>query len=130
MQRVVKSGAEWRAILPPDVFEVLRNRGTEPPFSGVYESVFEPGIYVCAGCNNPLFDADDKFDSGSGWPSFSVPISESAVYTKNDAQFGMSRTEVLCARCDGHLGHVFDDGPPPGTRYCINSLSLLLCRQD
>lgn len=127
MRKVEKSEDEWKQILPADVFDVLRKGGTEPPFSGLYDTVFEPGIYVCAGCNSPLFDAKDKFDAGSGWPSFSAPIGESSVEYREDTRFGMRRTEVLCATCGGHLGHVFDDGPTPsGKRYCMNSLSLLL----
>jgi len=127
MAKVVKSDEEWRAQLDPDGYRVLRNKGTEAPFSGEYDHVFEPGTYHCAGCGAQLFDSDAKYDSGCGWPAFSAPASEEAVARETDSSHGMARTEVLCADCGGHLGHVFDDGPAPsGVRYCINSAALRL----
>jgi peptide-methionine (R)-S-oxide reductase len=120
-----RSEAEWKKILSPEQYEVLRRKGTERAFSGKYYNSKEAGVYLCAGCGNPLFDSDTKFDSGSGWPSYYQPVSEDAVDTEEDNSYGMIRTEVLCARCGGHLGHVFPDGPEPtGRRYCINSVSL------
>lgn len=123
--RVVKSEAEWQRILTPQQFEVLRQKATERPFTGAYWNSHAKGIYVCAGCGQPIFASDAKFDSGCGWPSFFVPISTNVVFAQTDNSHFMHRTEILCARCGGHLGHVFDDGPPPtGLRYCINSAAL------
>lgn len=123
--RVVHTQEEWRSILTPDRYEILREKGTEHAFSGEYEDHWEDGVYHCYACDLPLFDSTSKFHSGSGWPSFSQPVSADAVEEHEDFSHGMTRVEVTCARCDGHLGHVFGDGPPPaGLRYCINSLSL------
>ncbi len=125
VEKIKRSEKEWKEILNKDEFKVLRKKGTEPPFTGKLLNNKEKGIYVCASCKNPLFSSDTKFDSGSGWPSFWDVISSDNVELKNDYSFGMKRIEVLCARCGGHLGHVFDDGPDPtGKRYCINSVSL------
>jgi len=127
MPNVEKTQAEWRAELSPDQYRILREKGTERPFSGEYDHVFEPGTYHCAGCGAVLFDAEAKYDSGCGWPAFSAPASGAALEEETDSAFGMSRTEVLCGSCGGHLGHVFPDGPAPtGQRYCINSAALRL----
>jgi peptide-methionine (R)-S-oxide reductase len=116
---------EWRARLPPEAFEVLRHHGTEHAWTGCFVGTKERGTYVCAGCHNPLFASGGKFESGTGWPSFTQPVSDDAVATHQDRSYGMVRTEVLCARCGGHLGHVFPDGPPPtGLRYCMNSVAM------
>lgn len=124
-ERVVRSDEEWREILTPEQFRVLRRAGTEPAFSGALTDTAEPGRYLCAGCGSLLFTAETKFHSGCGWPSFFAPVDREAVTLHRDVSFGMERTEVRCAVCDGHLGHVFPDGPPPtGERYCINSVSL------
>ena len=127
MSKVEKSEQEWREELTPEQYRVLREKGTEAPFSGEYDHVFEPGTYRCAGCGAELFASDAKYDSGCGWPAFSAPAGEEAVEEESDRSFGMVRTEVLCASCGGHLGHVFPDGPnPTGLRYCINSAALKL----
>ncbi|MBW3567990.1 MAG: peptide-methionine (R)-S-oxide reductase MsrB [Proteobacteria bacterium] len=116
---------EWKQRLSPEEYRVLRQHGTEPPGSGCFLGTTLPGTYVCAGCGNPLFESGGKFESGSGWPSFTQPVAPEAVTEIQDRSHGMIRTEVRCARCDGHLGHVFPDGPPPtGLRYCINSVSV------
>jgi peptide-methionine (R)-S-oxide reductase len=125
--RVVKSDAEWKAELSPDAYRVLRGKGTELPFTGEYDHVFEPGTYHCVGCGAELFQSEAKYDSGCGWPAFSAPADGDAVDEEVDSSHGMVRTEVLCASCGGHLGHVFEDGPhPTGLRYCINSAALNL----
>ena len=116
---------KWREILEPEAFRVLRQHGTERPYTGKYEQHWEAGQYRCVACGNPLFDSHTKFDAGCGWPSFSDQISPSAIIERTDRSFGMTRTEVLCSGCNGHLGHVFPDGPQPtGLRYCINSVCL------
>lgn len=125
MEKITKTDAQWREALSPEQYRILRQKGTEPAFSGEFNDHHRAGTYVCAGCDNPLFSSDAKFDSGTGWPSFFQPIGETHISTHEDRSWFMVRTEVLCAVCDGHLGHVFPDGPPPtGLRYCINSLAL------
>jgi peptide-methionine (R)-S-oxide reductase len=124
-EKVTKTDEEWRESLTPEQYAVARQKGTERPFSGKYHDSNETGIYTCAACGNELFSSDAKFDAGCGWPSFSSPTSEENVRTHVDTSHGMFRSEVLCARCDSHLGHVFDDGPGPAhLRYCINSVVL------
>ncbi len=127
MEKIVKTEAQWKSELSPEQFDILRKHGTERAFTGPHHDSKEPGTYACAGCGLPLFDAAAKFDSGTGWPSFFAPISKENVAEKEDKSWFSTRTEVLCARCDGHLGHVFDDGPKPtGLRYCMNGNALKL----
>jgi peptide-methionine (R)-S-oxide reductase len=126
-EKVRRSEEEWKARLTPEQYRVTRKKGTERAFTGEYWDSKEPGTYRCVGCGQPLFASDDKFDSGTGWPSFTRPVDPDAVRTESDNTLFMRRTEVLCARCDAHLGHVFPDGPrPTGMRFCMNSASLTL----
>ncbi len=126
-RRVEKSDVEWKAILSPEQFRITRGKGTEAPHSGALCSIHEAGKYHCVCCNTPLFDSTIKFESGTGWPSFTQPIKENAIKYYKDISFGMIRVEVLCNTCDAHLGHVFPDGPEPsGLRYCINSESMVI----
>ena len=123
-EKVVKTDQEWRQLLDADQYEVLREAATEPPWAGKYVSEKGDGVYRCAGCGNPLFSSDTKFESGTGWPSFFSPL-DGAVATHADKSYGMTRTEVHCATCGGHLGHVFPDGPrPTGERYCMNGVAM------
>lgn len=125
IEKIHRTPEEWRALLTPDEYRILRGAGTEPPFDNEYWDNHADGIYLCRGCDLQLFDSEDKFDSGTGWPSFTKPIEPDRVEAETDTSFGMTRTEVRCARCEGHLGHVFDDGPAPThQRYCMNSGAL------
>jgi peptide-methionine (R)-S-oxide reductase len=122
---ITKTEDEWKTELDPERYHVLREKGTEPAWTGTLLDVHDPGLFRCAGCGAELFRSDDKFESGSGWPSFTRAMKDGVINEYEDRAFGMRRTEITCARCDGHLGHVFPDGPgPTGQRYCVNSLSL------
>lgn len=124
-EKITKTDAEWREQLTPAQYRVAREKGTERPYTGEYEQNWKPGVYRCIGCGQELFESDTKFDAGCGWPSFSEPAASEAIDEHHDVTHGMRRTEVVCSKCESHLGHVFPDGPQPtGLRYCINSVSL------
>ncbi len=128
---IVKSEEEWQKQLSSEEYYILRQKGTERPFTGEYNMHFEKGVYICRGCNTPLFKSDSKFDSHCGWPSFDTEIESGAIIKKLDKSHGMLRTEILCAKCGGHLGHVFNDGPTEsGLRYCVNSLSISFDKKE
>ena len=130
-EKIIKSEEEWKKTLTPEQYRVMREEGTEAPFTGPYYHSKEKGMYICAACGNELFSSDTKFDSGSGWPSFTDPANRENVELKEDNTLGMKRTEVRCKKCGSHLGHVFDDGPAPnGKRYCINSAALALKKKE
>jgi peptide-methionine (R)-S-oxide reductase len=130
-QKMKKTDKEWKEILTDKQFEILRQKGTEPPFTGELLHNKDKGKYRCAGCGEELFPSDTKFESGSGWPSFWAPIEKENIETKSDTSFGMERTEILCKKCGGHLGHVFDDGPQPtGKRFCVNSAALKFEKEE
>ena len=124
-EKVTKTEEEWRKELSPEQYRILREKGTEAPYSGKYNKHKAKGTYVCAACKNVLFKSDTKFDSGCGWPAFYAAAAKDNIITKKDVSFGMERIEIMCAKCGGHLGHIFDDGPEPtGLRYCVNSVSI------
>ena len=131
IEKVIKTDAEWKNLLTPEQYNVTRQKGTEAPFSSPLNDIHEPGIFECVACSLPLFDSATKFDSGTGWPSFWAPIKKENVREEVDHSLSMTRTEVLCARCDSHAGHVFDDGPgPTGLRYCMNGVALRFVKKE